>query len=132
MSGNYPKIIILVVYKTKESNWRGFCHPYDVTCEANNVKVAMKRLEKLVSLYEEGLKKYGYPKHLSIRPLSDEDDRKVFEIAIKIVKKKIIEAIKKDFLKYQQEKQQKEEFKTKNPIPLTGYFYPCPLTPSFS
>jgi len=133
MKGVRHKLIILVVYKTKEGNWRGFCSPYDVTCETKNKGVAINRLEKLVKLYEEGLEKYGYPRHLSLRYLSDGDDKKVFKIVKEIINKKIVEAIKlglkKDFLVGQN---RKEEFKTKNPIPLSGYFYPRLLTPAFS
>lgn len=133
MKGIRPKLIILVVYKTKESNWRGFCNPYDVTCEAKNKEVAMNRLEKLVKLYEEGLEKYGYPRHLSLRYLSDEDDKKVFKIVKEIIKRKIIEEMKRELKKdFLVEQQKKEEFKTKTPILLSGYFYPRPLTPTFS
>lgn len=74
-----PKILILVVYKTKNRTWRGLCSPLDVTCEAYSKKVAMRRLERLVELYKEGLKKYNYPKHLSIRSLSDKEDQMIFE-----------------------------------------------------
>ena len=114
-----PKIKAFVVYKTNGS-WRGFCVPYDVTCEAETKREALRRLEKLVRLYEERLEKYVYPKHLSIRPLSDKDDQIIFQK----VWKKIISDIEQDFLEFQAKKQ-KEEFKMREPVNLYGY-YLCP------
>lgn len=120
VEGYRPKLIIFVVYKTKDGGWRGFCSPYDVTCEAKKKTEAMDRLERLVKLYEKGLGKYGYPKHLSIRPLSDREDKIVFEK----VKKKIVSNIERNFLRFQAEKR-KETFQIKNPMSPSGY-YLCP------
>lgn len=120
MRGFRPKIIIFVAYKAKDGNWRSFCSPYDISCEAETRLEAMKRIEKSFKLYEEGLKKYGYPKHLSIRPLSDEQDQLVFEI----VKRKVFADMEKNFLKFQEKK--KEKFRIKEPLSLSGY-YLCPV-----
>ncbi|XOB42168.1 MAG: hypothetical protein ACKKMP_02275 [Candidatus Nealsonbacteria bacterium] len=120
MRGFRPKIIILVVYKAKDGNWRGFCSPYDITCEAETRLETMKRIKKSFKLYEEGLEKYGYPKHLSLRKLSDAQDRRVFEI----VKKKIFSDIQKNLLKFQAK--EKGEFRIREPMSLSGY-YLCPV-----
>ncbi len=121
MKGYPPKFLIFVVYKKASNNWRGFCFPYDVTCETETKKEAMNRLEKLVKLYDEGLKKYGYPKHLSVRQLSNPKDR----IVLAKVEEKIISDIKRDFLRFQAEKQ-KEEFRIGGAMSLSGY-YLCPV-----
>lgn len=77
---NYPpKLVVLVVYESKDNHWRGFCVPYDVSCNAKSKIDAINKLEKLVKLYEEGLGKYNYPQHLSIRKLTDQEDSLVFE-----------------------------------------------------
>ena len=70
--------IVFVVYKTKKG-WRGFCHPYDVTCNAETLEDARKRLEKLVKLYEGGLKKYKNPRHLFFKKFSNQEDKKFFD-----------------------------------------------------
>jgi len=73
----YP--VVYVVYKKKSgSTWRGFCVPYDVTCVADSANDAKKKLESLVKLYEKGLEKYKYPRHLVFKKLSEKDDRSVF------------------------------------------------------
>lgn len=117
-----PKLIVLVVYKTKNGNWRGFCNPYNVTCEARNGKETMSLLKESVKLYEEGLKKYGYPKHLSLRLLSNKQDKTIFDKVIKIIARKL----KKDFIKFQAQKE-KERLKTKSPVSAIYYSYqqPC-------
>ena len=100
-----PGLLILVAYHTKEGDWRAFCSPFDVSCNAPSAKEAMGRLEGLIDLYVEGLEKYNYPEHLSIKQISDSEDRAVFgkvkkQLADKI-KKKIIE----DYSEYQRNKQ---------------------------
>lgn len=104
-----PKIVILAVYKTDQGDWRGFCAPYDVTCNAPSKEKAMKSIEKMVALYEEGLKQYNYPKHLSVKKLSNRKDQKVFNVIIKDISQKISRKMKEEFLKYQLE-QTKEQF----------------------
>jgi hypothetical protein len=86
------KFILYVVYKNQENEWRGFCCPYDVSCVAETKEKTFIKLKKMVSLYQEGLKKYNYPKHLSIKELSNKEDKKIFEL----VKKEIIKRISKD------------------------------------
>lgn len=66
------------IYKTAEGLWRGFVAPYDVTYEAKTKKKVEEILPKLVALYEEGLEKYKYPKHLTSVALSDKEDRNEF------------------------------------------------------
>ena len=68
----------MVVYKSQDG-WRGFCVPYDVTCNAKTQEEARGKLEELVKLYEEGLNKYGNPKNLILKELSDEEDRAFFK-----------------------------------------------------
>ncbi len=67
----------MVVYKSQDG-WRGFCVPYDITCNAKTQEGAKKKLEALVELYEEGLNRYGNPKHLILKELSDEEDKAFF------------------------------------------------------
>lgn len=62
------------IYKTKEGKWRGFFVPYDVTYEARTKKEVEEVLPKMVTLYEDGLRKYGNPSHLANVPLSSEED----------------------------------------------------------
>lgn len=88
--------VVFVVYKSKDGDWHGFCHPYDVTCEAKTMEEAERRLTNLVKLYEEGLNKYGNPEHLIIKELSDKEDRDFFT---KIAWPKISEDIRKHVLR---------------------------------
>jgi len=108
-----PKINILVVYKTQEG-WRGFCSPFDTSCVGDTKKVTFEKLEKITEVYQEALKKYKYPKHLSLRKLSDKKDKEILETIKKDIAKKLSAYIRKqaekDILKFQQE-QQKEKFK---------------------
>ncbi len=69
---------ILVTYKLKTGQWRGFVFPYDITTEAETKKQAQNALEEMVEVYEEGLKKYDYPDHLKKKALSDSEDKDVF------------------------------------------------------
>jgi hypothetical protein len=66
------------IYKTKEGKWRGFFVPYDVTYEARTKKEVEEVLPKMVTLYEDGLKKYNNPSHLISVPLSHDEDREEF------------------------------------------------------
>src|ERR1035437_5197930 len=75
-----PKLVVLAVYKkSSDQVWRGYCYPYDVTCNAKTLEEAKSQLESLVELYEEGLRQYNYSAHLSLKELTDEQDIKVFE-----------------------------------------------------
>ena len=119
----HPSIITFVVYKDN-GGWRGFCNPYDVTCQAETKKETINRLEKLVKLYEDGLKKYGYPKYLSKRPLSDQEDKIVFKVVSAEVRKKIIleiaSEIEQDSSQLKMERY-KEPFRIENPLYPSGY-----------
>ena len=117
MKGYHPKILAFVVYKNGNNDYRAFCDPYDVSCKAKTKQEALRKLEKLVKLYDEGLKKYGYPKHLSIRRLSDSKDELVFEK----VKKRIISDIERNFRRFQAEKQ-RETFRIKGVMNPSGYY----------
>lgn len=68
------------IYKTKTGKWRGFFVPYDVSFEAKTRKEVEEVLPKMVALYEEGLKKYNNPIHLSAVPLSDPEDSEEFSL----------------------------------------------------
>jgi len=117
-----PKFKVLVVYKSEKSkNWRGFCSPYDVSCEAKTLEEAKSKLAKLVKLYEEGLKKYGYPKHLSILPLSEKQDMIVFKIVISHMANELT----KDYLKFQFEEDTR--IKTPDFSAYANVMQPCPI-----
>lgn len=115
-----PKIIIFVIYETRDGTWRGFCSPYDVSCNASTKEAAIETLKKLVSLYEEGLKKYGYPAHLTIKPLSDPEDEKIFKKALKIIANMEKEKLVKSYYEYQE--QNKFEISGRDPN-LSGFYY---------
>lgn len=117
-----PKILFYIVYKKKEGYWRGFCSPFDVVVEADTQKQALNLLEDAVALYWDGLKKYKFPKHLSIKPLSDPEDEKVFKKALVILSKKIAEKILKDYEDYQQS--EKLKYRTQGILGLCDY-NPC-------
>ena len=109
--------IIFVVYQSKKALWKGFCAPYDVTCFAKTADEAKDRLEKLVSLYEGGLKKYNWPKHLVSKNLSDKEDQKI----LKELWPKILAKISEDIQRYKTYHQyierkatQRKEFKVTN------------------
>ncbi|MFH1183347.1 MAG: hypothetical protein V1690_03735 [Candidatus Moraniibacteriota bacterium] len=122
-----PKLVILAVYQKKNTKeWKGFCYPYDVTCYAETQEKAIKKLEKLVKFYEEGLQEYHYPEHLTFKSLSDKEDLRVLNLIKKIVAQKIKERIEGNILEYQ--KIEKSSFHLKNSVPATGYYYqpqPC-------
>ncbi|MFZ3054691.1 MAG: hypothetical protein WA091_01795 [Minisyncoccales bacterium] len=80
------RFLLDVIYKTSDNNWRAFCYPFDISCEAKSKEEAYKRLKKLVNLYVEGLKEYGYPEHLAKKELSNKEDK----VILTEVKKYII------------------------------------------
>ena len=96
-----PNLVIKVVYSVNKDLWRGFCFPFDVTCEAETKGKAEKILEDSVSVYVEGLERHGYPDHLSLRSLSDPRDRGAFAIVNKIVVEDIKRRMLSNALKYQ-------------------------------
>ena len=110
-----PQFAVLVVYKSKEGYWSGFCAPYDVTCQAGSKEKAMKNLESLVELYEKELAEFGYPKHLSLRPLSLAEDKKVLREIWPKVYEEITKEFPRDFMKAQVEIQKKSELVLKPP-----------------
>ena len=84
--------VVLVVYKTPDG-WRGFCVPYDVSCNADTQGEAKVKLEMLVKFYEEGLRKYSNPKNLILKELSDDGDRiffnKIWPHIFKVIESKL-------------------------------------------
>lgn len=107
-----PKFVVLVAYKSKDKSWRGFCFPYDVSCNAKTKNEAFKKLDTLVRLYEEGLEKYNYPQHLSVRRLTDNEDIEIFKkVSGKIIShflRHLQEKMRKDMLAFQRERFWKE------------------------
>ncbi|MDO8664126.1 MAG: hypothetical protein Q7K44_01030 [Candidatus Liptonbacteria bacterium] len=75
----FPKLIIEVIYRSKDNTWRGFCAPFDISCTADSAEEAKKKIDELVNLYKEGLEKYDYPSNLTVKEVSDEEDKKVFD-----------------------------------------------------
>lgn len=121
-----PKIVVLAIYKSKDGSWRGFCSPYDVSCNAPTKEEVMKRLEKLVVLYEDGLKQYNYPGHLSVKKLSDPEGQAVFNIIMREISQQISKRMEKRFLEYQKEQERKNRFSIDNRLKPSGYYYqPC-------
>lgn len=115
-----PKLIILVVYKTNEGHWRGFCSPYDITCERLTKKATKEALEESVELYKEGLEKYNYPRHLSIKQLSNPQDEAVLKMALKIIAEMEKENLLNNYDKYQEEELNYIKNRDHN---LSGYYY---------
>jgi len=75
---------VLVTYRAKNGSWRGFVAPYNITTEAETKEQAQTALQEMVEVYEEGLKKYDYPEHLTVVTLSDDEDKDVFNhLAVK-------------------------------------------------
>jgi len=99
-----PKIIIEAVYRSKDGTWRGFCVPFDISCTAETAEKAMKAIDELVELYIDGLKKYGFPVHLTVKELSDEEDRKVFGRVLKHVIADMTKKMRSDLEKFQLER----------------------------
>lgn len=99
-----PKIVVLAVYKPKDGSWRGFCSPYDIVYTGTNKEIVKEKLIELVECYEDGLKKYGYPSHLSVKKLTDEEDSKLLKKEIiPHISKQLENKMNKDFIKYQKE-----------------------------
>jgi len=117
-----PKMVISAVYKSKDGTWRGFTAPYDISCTASTAKEAMRKIDELTDLYEEGLKKYGYPKHLTVREISDTEDKGAFKQVLKYVLADIQKKMQKDFEQFQLEKKA-SQFKTKN---ILGTYFLAP------
>ncbi len=86
--------VVGIVYKSKDGNWRGFCYPYDVTCNADTKEEAMHILDELIATYEECLQKYNYPKHLVEKKLSDKEDQIMFKKIWPQVSEKMAEHLK--------------------------------------
>ncbi len=117
-----PKIVILVIYKTIDGDWRGFCSPYDIACNGTTKKGVLESLKSMVSLYEEGLEKYDYPRHLSIKPLSDPEDEIVFRKALKIIAETEKRKLMKDYYEYQERECNKFTVRNREHS-LSGYYY---------
>ncbi len=100
-----PKMVIGVIYKSKDKTWRGFCVPFDISCTANTAKETISKLDELVEIYMDGLHKYGYPPHLTVKEISDEEDKKVFEKVLDHIVKDVANKMKKDFEKFQLERE---------------------------
>lgn len=64
-----------IVYKSKNGLYRGFVQPYDITYEDETKEKVLSVLKDMTFQYEEGLKRYNNPSHLSCVPLTDEEDR---------------------------------------------------------
>lgn len=86
--------VIGVVYKSKNGNWRGFCYPYDVTCNADTKEEAMEALNGLVETYEESLERHNNPRHLIEKRLTDREDQMVFKKLWPHISKRIAEHLK--------------------------------------
>lgn len=123
MNNFHPKFIILIAYKAKNGNWRGFCSPYDITCEAYTLKQTKQKLMRLVELYEDGLKKYNYPQHLAFRQLTEKEDQRIFKMALKVIAEDFKKKFTEKNLEYQKNKE-KEEVSMKNPHSHINYYQP--------
>src|SRR3989338_217954 len=86
--------VIGVIYHSKDGNWRGFCYPYDLTCNAKTKDEAREKLTSLVETYEEVLSKYNSPRHLVEKNLTDAEDRKIFKEVWPEISKTIVSHIK--------------------------------------
>lgn len=124
MTNVHPKLVIYVIYRSKNGYWRGFCSPYDVSTEAKTSEEAKIQLEKQVDLYVEGLKKYNYPEHLSIKALSDKEDQVIFSKALKGVSSDIKKKLFDKYLEFQARKE-REEVQIKGNSLSINYFQPC-------
>ncbi|MBI2617867.1 hypothetical protein HYW58_00190 [Candidatus Kaiserbacteria bacterium] len=95
---SHPNLVVLAVYKShiNKGMWKGFCAPYGVTTQATTCEEAKTHLEELVELYEEGLKKYNYPKHLVFQELQDVEDNKVLKLVWKEVTRTLGQKMKEE------------------------------------
>lgn len=118
----------MVVYKSK-GGWRGFCVPYDVSCNAKTKEEAKRRLVELVKFYEEGLNKYGNPQNLILKELSDEEDKDFFKKIWPHISKKIESRMKsyRDYVREELDSSIEKEIPIKDiddivPLPLVEYY----------
>lgn len=119
-----PRLVIMVAYKKNgQDGWRAFCAPYDVSCNAPTLKEAQSRIENLVELYEEGLKEYGFPKHLSVKPLSYPEDKKVFKLVVEEVAADMKKTIEKRFESYQTESHKTIRVSAGSATPARASYY---------
>lgn len=121
MSKVVPNLIIMVVYRSDNGAWRGFCSPYNVTCEAETKEKAIQNLKDSVDIYERGLEKYEYPKHLSVKKLSNQEDKEVFRQVVKFIAKDIQKRIENEYFKYQSSKR-----KSFSMDKFSGYYRSAP------
>lgn len=73
--------VVGIVYESKSGYWRGFCTPYNLTCNAASKGEAMKKLERLVSIHDEVLTEWKVPRRLVYQELTDAEDKMAFEEA---------------------------------------------------
>ena len=71
---------IIVVYKSKNGDWKGFTHPYGETTEANTRAEAIKKMRVLTRAYSDILRQYDNPSHLINGGLVDLEDKEVFRL----------------------------------------------------
>jgi len=124
--------VILVVYKSKNGYWHGFCHPYDVSCNAEIKEEVINNLEELVETYEKSLERYGNPIHLIEKKLSDKEDQEKFKKIWPYVSKKIAEHIKTAHspIRYSQYLSRAKKFSIKSGADITYSHRSLSLTPS--
>lgn len=118
--------VVMVVYKTQDG-WRGFCVPYDVSCNAKTQEEAKSRLEMLVKFYEEGLSKYNNPKSLILKELSDDQDRLLFNKIWPHISKNIESKMKsyKNYAEHEFNGSVERKISVKgmgSPLPLVEYY----------
>ena len=120
--------VIMVVYKSQDG-WRGFCVPYDVTCNARTQEEAKNKLGALVKFYEEGLNKYGNPKNLTFKELTDQGDKVFFDKIWPHISKYIESKMKSymDFVKEELNSSKERKISIKSmgssiPLPLVEYY----------
>ena len=119
-----PKLVVMVAYKKKnKGGWRAFCAPYDISCNAKTFKEVQTLIESLVRLYEEGLREYGYPKHLTIKSLSYAQDRKIFKSVLEKVGADISKTLISKFNAYQTTSEKKIRVSTDSPVPAVASYY---------
>lgn len=126
----HPKMIIEAVYKSKDGTWRGFCAPFDISCTEETAEKTMKALDELVELYIDGLKKYGYPADLTVKEVSDEEDREVLKKVIDYVIVDLAKKMKKNFEKFQRERKI-NSFKITDSIKAQGNYQFLPINNSY-
>lgn len=130
MKTGRPKLVIIVVYKTTNNKWRGFCAPYDITCNTDSQEEAITAIENLTELYEEGLRKYNFPEHLSVKPLTNKSDREVFKFVIAQIAKDISQRMTERFLDYERS-QSKKMFEFENATHrASGTYYESMAVPA--